>query len=110
LSEKSYLASILLSSLVPDAMRSSDPRAAPAPDAQGTGGDKLVFEQPMREDYVDNAVKFLSHPKVRGSPVAYRRSFLDKKGLTAQEIDEAFRRVPVRSIYPLLTLFLPFPR
>jgi hypothetical protein len=54
----------------------------------------------MREDYVDNAVKFLSHPKVRGSPVAYRRSFLDKKGLTAQEIDEAFRRVPVRSIYP----------
>jgi peroxin-14/E3 ubiquitin-protein ligase SIS3 len=48
----------------------------------------------MREDYVDNAVKFLSHPKVRGSPVAYRRSFLDKKGLTAQEIDEAFRRVP----------------
>jgi peroxin-14 len=51
-------------------MRSSDPRAAP--DAQETGGDKLVFEQPMREDYVDNAVKFLSHPKVRGSPVAYR--------------------------------------
>jgi len=44
-----------------------------------------VFEaalQPMREDYVENAVKFLSHPKVRGSPIVYRRSFLEKKGLT----------------------------
>ena len=45
----------------------------------------------MREDYVENAVKFLSHPKVRGSPVVYRRSFLEKKGLTTQEIDEALR-------------------
>ncbi|KAF7806090.1 peroxisomal membrane protein PEX14 [Senna tora] len=25
----------------------------------------------------------------------YRRSFLEKKGLTKEEIDEAFRRVPV---------------
>jgi hypothetical protein len=49
----------------------------------------------VREDYVQNAVKFLSHPKVRGSPVLYRRSFLEKKGLTKDEIDEAFRRVPV---------------
>lgn len=44
---------------------------------------------------MQNAVKFLSHPKVRGSPVIYRRSFLEKKGLTKEEIDEAFRRVPV---------------
>nr|GMD33061.1 peroxisomal membrane protein PEX14-like isoform X1 [Ipomoea batatas] len=48
----------------------------------------------MREDQVQNAVKFLSHPKVRGSPVMYRRSFLERKGLTKEEIDEAFRRVP----------------
>lgn len=52
------------------------------------------LEQPMREEQVQNAVKFLSHPKVRGSPVIYRRSFLEKKGLTREEIDEAFRRVP----------------
>ncbi|RLN11819.1 hypothetical protein C2845_PM09G10080 [Panicum miliaceum] len=48
----------------------------------GAAADKLVFEaapQPMREDYVENAVKFLSHPKVRGSPIVYRRSFLEKK-------------------------------
>lgn len=49
----------------------------------------------MREEQVQNALKFLSHPKVKGSPVMYRRSFLEKKGLTKEEIDEAFRRVPV---------------
>ncbi|PSR89584.1 Peroxisomal membrane protein [Actinidia chinensis var. chinensis] len=48
----------------------------------------------MREEQVQNAVKFLSHPKVKGSPVMYRRSFLERKGLTKEEIDEAFRRVP----------------
>ncbi|KAI8543675.1 hypothetical protein RHMOL_Rhmol08G0237400 [Rhododendron molle] len=54
----------------------------------------FVNSEPMREEQVQNAVKFLSHPKVRGSPVMYRRSFLEKKGLTKEEIDEAFRRVP----------------
>lgn len=55
----------------------------------------FVNSQPLREEQVQNAVKFLSHPKVKGSPVMYRRSFLEKKGLTKEEIDEAFRRVPV---------------
>jgi len=55
----------------------------------------FVNSQPLREEQVQNAVKFLSHPKVRGSPVIYRRSFLEKKGLTKEEIDEAFQRVPV---------------
>ncbi|XP_026404971.1 peroxisomal membrane protein PEX14-like isoform X2 [Papaver somniferum] len=54
----------------------------------------FVNTEPIREDQVQNAVKFLSHPKVRGSPVMYRRSFLEKKGLSCKEIDEAFRRVP----------------
>ncbi|XP_014501721.1 peroxisomal membrane protein PEX14 isoform X2 [Vigna radiata var. radiata] len=54
----------------------------------------FVNSEPMREDQIQNAVKFLSHPKVRGSPVIHRRSFLEKKGLTKEEIDEAFRRVP----------------
>ncbi|KAJ6838596.1 peroxisomal membrane protein PEX14 [Iris pallida] len=53
-----------------------------------------VPSQPLREDQVQNAVNFLSHPRVKGSPVIYRRSFLEKKGLTREEIDEAFRRVP----------------
>jgi len=49
---------------------------------------------PIREEQVQNAMKFLSHPKVRTSPIIHRRSFLEKKGLTQEEIDEAFRRVP----------------
>lgn len=59
---------------------------------------------PMREDQIQNAVKFLSHPKVRGSPVIYRRSFLEKKGLTKEEIDEAFRRVPVSNYFHIFHL------
>lgn len=66
----------------------------------------FVNSEPMREEQVQNAVKFLSHPKVRGSPVIFRRSFLEKKGLTKEEIDEAFRRVPVCGLFNLLfTLF-----
>ncbi|KAL3642367.1 hypothetical protein CASFOL_013182 [Castilleja foliolosa] len=54
----------------------------------------FVNSEPIREDQIQNAVKFLSHPKVRGSPVIYRRSFLERKGLTKEEIDVAFHRVP----------------
>ncbi|XP_010940049.1 peroxisomal membrane protein PEX14 isoform X4 [Elaeis guineensis] len=54
----------------------------------------FTIPQPIREDQVQNAVKFLSHPRVRGSPIIHRRSFLERKGLTKEEIDEAFRRVP----------------
>ncbi|XP_050375838.1 peroxisomal membrane protein PEX14 isoform X1 [Argentina anserina] len=64
------------------------------PPKQASNPSVFVNTEPMREDQVQNAVKFLSHPKVRGSPVIYRRSFLEKKGLTKEEIDEAFRRVP----------------
>ncbi|KAK6920713.1 Peroxisome membrane anchor protein Pex14p, N-terminal [Dillenia turbinata] len=64
-----------------------DAKASPTPSV-------FVNTEPMREDQVQNAVNFLSHPKVRGSPVIYRRSFLERKGLTKEEIDEAFRRVP----------------
>lgn len=63
----------------------------------------FVNSEPMREEQVQNAVKFLSHPKVRGSPVIYRRSFLEKKGLTKEEIDEAFRRVPVSKVMFIFT-------
>jgi peroxin-14 len=62
----------------------------------------FVNSEPMREEQVENAVKFLSHPKVRGSPVIFRRSFLEKKGLTKEEIDESFRRVPVCGLFNLL--------
>ncbi|KAG5153745.1 hypothetical protein AAZX31_05G035800 [Glycine max] len=64
------------------------------PAKQSSTTSVFVNSQPMREEQIQNAVKFLSHPKVRGSPVMYRRSFLEKKGLTKEEIDEAFQRVP----------------
>ncbi|XP_048443773.1 peroxisomal membrane protein PEX14-like isoform X1 [Pyrus x bretschneideri] len=68
--------------------------AGDEPPRQSSTPSVFVNSEPMREEQVQNAVKFLSHPKVRGSPVVYRRSFLEKKGLTKEEIDEAFRRVP----------------
>ncbi|KAJ4801200.1 Peroxisomal membrane protein PEX14 [Rhynchospora pubera] len=49
----------------------------------------------VREDQVQKAVQFLSHPKVRSYSVIDRQSFLENKGLSKEEIDEAFRRVPV---------------
>ena len=55
----------------------------------------FIPPQPIREDQIQNAVKFLSHPKVKGSSLVHRRSFLEGKGLSREEIDEAFRRVPV---------------
>ncbi|KAL6524461.1 hypothetical protein OROHE_016132 [Orobanche hederae] len=69
----------------------------------------FVNSEPIREEQVQNAVKFLSHPKVRGSPVIYRRSFLERKGLTKEEIDESFRRVPdpppaVTTTQPVVTM------
>lgn len=66
----------------------------------------FVNSEPMREEQIQNAVKFLSHPKVKGSPVIHRRSFLEKKGLTKEEIDEAFRRVPVSLLFDQLLNFL----
>lgn len=77
---------------------------------------EMASEQPspsLREDLVANAVGFLSNPKVctlipwpascgafhpslqvRASAEGPKRQFLENKGLTTAEIDEAFRRVP----------------
>ncbi|KAG2617317.1 hypothetical protein PVAP13_3NG179996 [Panicum virgatum] len=49
----------------------------------------------MREDLVQSAVSFLKHPKVVTSLDGQRRSFLENKGLTVDEIDEAFRRLQI---------------
>lgn len=61
-----------------------------------SNAEKWPFSKPqsVREDQVRNAVNFLSHPKVRGTPMVQRFSFLERKGLTKEEIDEAFRRCP----------------
>ncbi|KAH9326719.1 hypothetical protein KI387_006897 [Taxus chinensis] len=93
-----FHANYLCSSLAGESVKTVE--AGGAAEAKGDitkekdGNWPFANSEPMREDQVQNAVKFLSHPKVSGSPVIYRRSFLERKGLTKEEIDEAFRRVP----------------
>ena len=45
-----------------------------------------------REELVQNAVLFLQDPKVRDSSLTSRITFLEGKGLTENEIQEALRR------------------
>ncbi|CAM0871625.1 unnamed protein product [Alopecurus aequalis] len=47
----------------------------------------------MREELVQSALSFLTHPKVVASSDVQRRSFLENKGLTVDEIEEAFQRL-----------------
>ncbi|XP_061690159.1 peroxisomal membrane protein PEX14 [Syngnathoides biaculeatus] len=60
-----------------------------------------------REALVSTAIKFLQNPKVRQSPLATRKAFLKKKGLTDEEVELAIQRsdrredgVPLRSVNP----------
>lgn len=63
-----------------------------------TGKEAVAAVEPVREELVQSAVGFLKHPKVVASSDVQRRSFLEKKGLTVDEIDEAFRRLLVRFV------------
>ncbi|XP_078498381.1 peroxisomal membrane protein PEX14 isoform X1 [Lissotriton helveticus] len=45
-----------------------------------------------REQLISTAVKFLQNPRVRQSPLATRRVFLKKKGLTDEEIELALQQ------------------
>ncbi|EWM24084.1 peroxin pex14 [Nannochloropsis gaditana] len=47
---------------------------------------------PLREDFITNGVSFLRHPNVQQAPLSQRITFLEKKGLTQEEITEAFTR------------------
>eukprot|EP00397_Hematodinium_sp_SG-2012_P015418 GEMP01015699.1.p1 GENE.GEMP01015699.1~~GEMP01015699.1.p1 ORF type:complete len:279 (+),score=74.25 GEMP01015699.1:1243-2079(+) len=46
----------------------------------------------MREEVIKQAQKFLSNPIVLAKPVGEKEQFLDKKGLSKEEIAEAMRR------------------
>ncbi|KAK7204597.1 microbody biogenesis protein peroxin 14 [Myxozyma melibiosi] len=46
----------------------------------------------LREDLLDQAVRFLADPKAAESPLAQRLQFLESKGLTELEIAEALKR------------------
>ncbi|XP_060794396.1 peroxisomal membrane protein PEX14 [Neoarius graeffei] len=49
-------------------------------------------DAPAREALIATAVKFLQNPKVRQSPLATRKAFLKKKGLTDEEVELAIQR------------------
>ncbi|KAF9980348.1 peroxisomal membrane protein pex14 [Modicella reniformis] len=46
----------------------------------------------IREDILTSAVKFLQDPKVQASALGKKVAFLESKGLTSEEIEEAMRR------------------
>ncbi|XP_047234291.1 peroxisomal membrane protein PEX14 isoform X2 [Girardinichthys multiradiatus] len=63
-----------------------------------------------REALVATAVKFLHNPKVRESPLATRKAFLRKKGLTDEEVDLAIQRSgSTEEVLPLSHVGLPHP-
>ncbi|KAJ1732059.1 peroxisomal membrane protein pex14 [Coemansia biformis] len=60
-------------------MSAEAPQAAAAPQA-------------LREDIIESAVRFLADPKVQASTLAKKISFLETKGLTNAEIEDALAR------------------
>ncbi|XP_050397673.1 peroxisomal membrane protein PEX14 [Patella vulgata] len=52
----------------------------------------LAPDEEPRENLVSTAVKFLQNPKVQSSSLTHKKAFLEKKGLTKQEIDLAIDR------------------
>ncbi|CAL1695428.1 unnamed protein product [Somion occarium] len=49
------------------------------------------MSSPERQELIRNAVSFLADPKTQSSPLAQRIQFLEAKGLTPPEIEEAIR-------------------
>jgi len=61
----------------------------------------LVNKELIRENMVTTAVSFLLNPRVINSPLAQKRTFLLKKGLSLEEIDLAIDRA-TRSSQPFI--------
>nr|XP_057940366.1 peroxisomal membrane protein PEX14 isoform X2 [Doryrhamphus excisus] len=81
----------------------SDPQAVPYPGKDGAPA-------PAREALISTAIKFLQNPKVRQSPLATRRAFLKKKGLTNEEVELAIQRSgSTEEVLPTRTVGPPHP-
>ncbi|XP_067384214.1 peroxisomal membrane protein PEX14 isoform X1 [Channa argus] len=70
-------------------MASTDQHDPPTQPGIPPGDDATA---PPREALIATAVKFLQNPKVRQSPLATRKAFLKKKGLTDEEVELAIQR------------------
>ncbi|XP_022597619.1 peroxisomal membrane protein PEX14 isoform X3 [Seriola dumerili] len=65
---------------------------------------------PPREALITTAVKFLQNPKVCQSPLATRKAFLKKKGLTDEEVELAIQRSgSTEEVLPLSPVGPPHP-
>ncbi|XP_013887883.1 serrate RNA effector molecule homolog [Austrofundulus limnaeus] len=63
-----------------------------------------------REALINTAVKFLENPKVRQTPLATRKTFLKKKGLTDEEVELAIQRSgSTAEVLPLSPVALQHP-
>ncbi|KAM8790131.1 peroxisomal membrane protein PEX14 [Rhynchonycteris naso] len=69
-------------------MASSEQAEQPSQPSSTPGSDNVMPREPL----IATAVKFLQNSRVRQSPLATRRAFLKKKGLTDEEIDVAFQQ------------------
>uniref|UniRef100_A0A8C3IDX9 Peroxisomal membrane protein PEX14 n=1 Tax=Chrysemys picta bellii TaxID=8478 RepID=A0A8C3IDX9_CHRPI len=69
-------------------MASSEQAEQPSQTGSSPGTENAVSREPL----ITTAVKFLQNSRVRQSPLATRRAFLKKKGLTDEEIDLAFQQ------------------
>eukprot|EP00727_Mastigamoeba_balamuthi_P004377 m51a1_g13938 putative peroxisomal membrane protein pex14 (198) ;mRNA; f:878532-879125 len=66
--------------------------APPAPAAAEPAAKKDAPQEALREELVQNAVQFLRHPNVVGTPLARRVAFMRQKGLSQAEVDAALKR------------------
>ncbi|XP_026223527.1 peroxisomal membrane protein PEX14 isoform X2 [Anabas testudineus] len=65
---------------------------------------------PPRDALIATAVKFLQNPKVRQSPLATRKAFLKKKGLTDEEVELAIQHSgSTEEVLPLSPVGPPHP-
>ena len=55
---------------------------------------------PLREDQIVSALKFLRHESVANASREQKSAFLSKKGLTPEEVTEAFRRADSQPVMP----------
>jgi len=69
--------------------------AAAAAAAAAAGGGAKGSEVVVQKEAVENAVRFLNHPKVQSSPLGKRMAFLEHKGLNDAEIALALKRANI---------------
>ncbi|XP_069123335.1 peroxisomal membrane protein PEX14-like isoform X2 [Argopecten irradians] len=69
--------------------------------------DVLAPAEGLREELITTAVKFLQNAKVKQSPLSQKKAFLQRKGLTKEEIDIAVQRAGVAQDDKVTQVFPP---